>query len=173
VFISERIMKYLIIKLLFFCCVLFVFFQACRHEPLIDTTDPGNNPDPYTGECHPDTIYFNKDLLPLLVSSCARSGCHDADTQANGVRLTDYESVIETGDVRPGRPEDSDLYEVLVDDDPDDRMPPPPNEPLSSNQIEQFYTWIMQGALDLDCNQMPDCPADQIQKWIEDGMQNN
>jgi cytochrome c5 len=222
--------------------IIFIIVYACKHEP-VDPNTP--DPDEYTGECHPDTIYFEKDLLPILASSCARSGCHDAITQADGVRLTDYESVMATADVRPGNPNSSDLYEVLVEDDLDKRMPPPPNEPLSAAQIQMFYTWIMQGALNLHCEDaacdlenvtfsqtvftnlqnygcvnchsgaspsggilldsynaikavaesgalmgaikrlegyspmpptgdaMADCPADQIQKWIDDGMPDN
>ena len=219
----------------------FMLIQACRHEPDIIIDDP----EPWTGECHPDTIYFKRDLLPVLTSSCARSGCHDQTTQADGVLLTSYESVMETGDVRPGRPDDSDLYEVLVEDDLDKRMPPPPNPPLSQDLIQMFFTWIMQGAQDLECidtacnlenvtfsgtvfpnlqqygctschtgsspsggvlladyqsvkniaesgrlmgainrlpgyaampptgDAMPDCPVDQIQKWIDDDMPDN
>lgn len=144
-------MKEVIYRVLFPLVVLFMIFQACQHEPENINPDPDPDPDPIIGDCHPDTVYFQNDLLPLLTSSCARSGCHDAATQADGVLLTTYESVMGTGDVRPGRPENSDLYEVLVEDDPDKRMPPPPNEPLAQEQIQQFYTWIMQGALNLEC----------------------
>jgi hypothetical protein len=136
--------------------ITFMVFKACRHEPLLPDND-----EPIAGSCHPDTIYFNRDLLPLLSASCARSGCHDAATQADGVKLTDYSSVLETGDVKPGNPEDSDLYEVLVDDDPEDRMPPPPSDPLTSEQIAMFYTWIMQGALNLECVE-EDCELENV-----------
>lgn len=103
-----------------FIVFAFMLINACRHEPDIIIDDP----DPWTGECHPDTIYFNRDLLPILTSSCARSGCHDQATQADGVLLISYESVMETGDVRPGNPDGSDLYEVLVEDDPDRKNAP-------------------------------------------------
>jgi hypothetical protein len=111
-------------------------------------------PDPPGGDpCDPDTIYFERDLLPLLQSGCAQPGCHDAITQQGGVRLTDYASVIATADVKPFDPEESDLYEVLVEDDPDKRMPPPPNDPWPQENINAVYKWISQGAQDLYCDE--------------------
>jgi hypothetical protein len=106
--------------------------------------------------CDPDTVYFENHILPLLQSSCAIAGCHDQNSAADGVILTDYNNIINTGDVEPLDPEDSDLYEVLVDDDPDDRMPPPPRNPLTSGQIQLVYTWIAQGALNNYCDEI-DC----------------
>lgn len=138
-------MKVKIIGVVVIWVLVFLLFKACKHEPIKPPEEP------YVGYCHPDTVYFNRDLLPLLSASCARSGCHDAITQADGVRLTDYTSVMQTADVKPGNPASSDLYEVLVEDNPDKRMPPPPNEPLSNAQIQMVFTWILQGALNLEC----------------------
>jgi hypothetical protein len=143
---------------------LILMIHSCKHSPDITgmNTEPDPDPDPdISNICHPDTVYFNQDLMPLLGASCGRAGCHDAATQADGVRLTDYESVMETGDVRPGRPDNSDLFEVIVDDDPDDRMPPPPNEPLLTEQIEKIRTWINQGALNLQCEEQ-DCDLNDV-----------
>lgn len=108
---------------------------------------------PPADPCHPDTVYFEKDLLPILQSSCALADCHDAGTQQDGVRLTDYASVMATADVKPFDPEGSDIYEVLVEDDPDKRMPPPPNSPLTAEQRNMVYKWIAQGAQNLFCEE--------------------
>lgn len=105
--------------------------------------------------CHPDTVYFENTILPLLISSCAVAGCHDASSQTAGVNLTTYPAIIQTGGVKPFNPDGSDLYEVITEDDPDKRMPPPPRNPLTQNQIQTVYRWIMQGALNNRCN-----PAD-------------
>ncbi|MBE0661216.1 MAG: hypothetical protein IH597_02010 [Bacteroidales bacterium] len=107
--------------------------------------------------CDPDTVYFQNTILPLLQSSCALSGCHDVATAQNGVILNNYENIMETGDVRPGRPGSSDLYEAITESDPRDRMPPPPMSPLNVAQREAIFNWIMQGALnnycdDIDCD---------------------
>jgi hypothetical protein len=115
----------------------------CRHEPENGLLN-GNI-------CHPDTVYFQRDILPLLNSSCAKAGCHDAATANDGVILDSYFNVMATADVEPGNPDDSDLYEVITDDDPEDRMPPPPLDPLTNNQIAMIRKWILQGAQDLNC----------------------
>lgn len=141
--------NFLFLFLLFFGLAT-VTVHSCKHEPLGVEDD---DDDPVLTECHPDTIYFSRDLLPILANSCARSGCHDATTQADGVRLTNYASVMATADVRPGNPGGSDLYEVLIDDEPENRMPPPPDAPLTAAQIQMFFTWINQGAKNLTCNE--------------------
>jgi hypothetical protein len=124
--------------------VISILIIQCRHEPetlgIIGIS------------CDPDTVYFERDLLPLLNSSCAKSGCHDATTASDGVILDSYFNVMATADVKPGNPDDSDLYEVITDDDPDDRMPPPPLPPLSSDQIAMVRKWILQGAQNLICD---------------------
>lgn len=108
--------------------------------------------DPEPG-CHPDTVYFQNEILPLLISTCGVIGCHDPGTAQDGVVLTDYFSVVNTAGVRPGNPEDSDLYEVLTEDDPDKRMPPVPNAPLSEDKIAKIRKWIEQGALNNSCEE--------------------
>jgi uncharacterized membrane protein len=80
------------------------------------------------------------------------SGCHDAASAQDGVILISYSSVMSTADVTPYNIWDSDLYEVLVETDPDKIMPPPPASPLSQQQINLIAAWINQGALNLDCN---------------------
>lgn len=137
--------------------------QSCTHEPeeiTVNDDDPGNGEDPppggEEGNCHPDTVYFVNDILPLINSSCGTTGCHDAQTQQDGVRLTDYQSIIQTGDVVAFNPGESEIYEVLLEDDPEKRMPPPPNDPLNNDQIELIRKWIEQGAINNECTEQCD-----------------
>ncbi len=103
--------------------------------------------------CDPDTVYFERDLLPLLQSSCAQPGCHDAITMEDGVRLTDYNSVMQTADVVPFDPGESKIYRVVIDDDPEDRMPPAPANPWPQENVDILYSWIAQGAQNLFCDE--------------------
>lgn len=129
--------------------------HSCRHEPLIPTVTP---PIDTTGSstvgnpCSPDSVYFELQILPILQSNCAMSGCHDAASAQDGVVLTDYNSVMNTADVRPFDLNGSDLYEVITDNDPDKMMPPPPSARLTSTQIGLIATWINQGAQNLTCD---------------------
>lgn len=139
--------------LVFILILLATGYQACKHDP-DEIVDPD---DPHTGiPCDPDTVYFENDILPLLQSSCGMSGCHDPGTAQDDVILTNYADIIATGDVEPGDPQDSDLYEVITEDDPDKRMPPPPQSPLTAAQIQMIYTWVQQGAQNNYCDQ-EDC----------------
>lgn len=139
--------------------------SSCKHmptmidEPIIpvDTTDmpidtTGMTDTTVMSEpCDPDLVYFQRDVLPILISNCTFSDCHDATDPQDGVILTNYQDVFNTGDVRPFDLNGSDLYEVLVDPDEDDRMPPLPRARLSNNQISTIAQWILQGAEDLTC----------------------
>jgi len=105
--------------------------------------------------CDPDTVYFVNDILPLIQSSCALSGCHDPATAQDGVILNNYQNIIQTGDIQPGDPDNSELYENLIETDPDKIMPPPPRSPLTATQIALVRKWILQGALNNSCDGGP------------------
>ena len=142
--------------LLTFSGFIFLFLSvSCKHEiptnnmvedPTGDTSDP----------CDPNKIYFEQQVLPILLSNCAKSGCHDNITREEGVVLTSYSSVMNTGEVRPGNPTGSKLYKMIITTNLDDRMPPPPAEPLSTEQKNIIYKWILQGAQNLVCQNMCD-----------------
>ena len=114
---------------------------------------------------NPDIVYFENDIKPILNSSCAYSGCHDANTAADGVILDTYENIIATGDIEKRKPEDSKIYEVITDTDQGKVMPPPPNTKLSSDQIALIRKWIVQGAKNngcLDCDSVTVTYSNQV-----------
>lgn len=132
-----------------------VTVSACKHEiptPLVSDDDDngtgggGNNSVP----CDSDSVYFNMQILPILQSNCAMTGCHDAGTASDGVVLTSYASVMSSGIVSAGNPGNSDLYEAITETDPDKLMPP--NGALPGAQIQLIQTWIQQGARNLSCD---------------------
>lgn len=145
---------------------------GCKHDPIlvdivepidttgnpIDTTDPGNPGVP----CDTNTIYFEYDVLPILVSNCSVSGCHDPVSAESGVILTSYENVITTTDVEPFDLEKTDIYDVLFLRDPEDRMPPAPRTPLTQEQLLLITQWILQGAENLTCDQDTTCSTDNV-----------
>ncbi|MCB0630883.1 MAG: c-type cytochrome domain-containing protein [Saprospiraceae bacterium] len=134
---------------------------SCKHEPFasddeIVPMDTTQNPVDTTGNgivCDPEVVYFELQVLPILKSNCAFSGCHDAASAEEGVILDSYINVLATAEITPGNISESDLYERLVDDRASRRMPPPPRAPLSQEQIDLIGKWIQQGAEDLDCDQ--------------------
>jgi len=125
-----------------------------------DTTfsDPGGGGDEHP--CDPDTVYFRNTILPLIISSCSTTDCHDKLTDEQDVLLIDYASIIEYGEIVPGNPFDSELFEKITETDPDKKMPPPPEDPLLSEQISLIKKWIEQGALNNSCDE--DCDTTNV-----------
>ncbi len=109
-------------------------------------------PDTNNNNQNPDTVCFVQDILPIFLSSCAVSGCHDAITQREDYNLSDYSSIMSNPEgIVPYNPENSKIFEVVSENESDDRMPPPPRSALTSNQIEKLRKWILGGALNSDC----------------------
>lgn len=94
-------------------------------------------------------ICFQRDVLPIFQSNCAKSGCHDVITREEGYAFVDYDGIMRGID--PGDPGDSEIYEKITESDADDRMPPPPNPRLTSAQIATIRQWIQEGARNTIC----------------------
>jgi hypothetical protein len=141
-----------------FCAGFSIVFLACRHQP--EVIDPGSGGGGSGGggstPCDPTKIYFQQQVLPILLSNCAMSGCHDPLTHEEGIILNSYNNVMGTTEVRPGNPSETEIYKVLVTTDPDKIMPPPPRSPLSADQVSIIRNWILQGAKDLTCDNLCD-----------------
>ncbi len=116
-------------------------------NPIVTITTP-TNPPTTNVVCNPDTVYFKQKILPLIVSNCAMSGCHDAISKKDGVVLTDYTNIIK--EVNTKNPTSSELYTSLLETG-EDRMPPPPMAGFSKENIAMVLTWIKQGAKNNSC----------------------
>lgn len=119
--------------ILLMCICTAVSMFSCKHEiPVL----PGP-PDE-------EDICFETEILPIFQSYCAKSGCHDAATASEGYILDSYANIVARG-IDEGNAAGSKIYEVL-NEDGDDRMPQPPNSPLSAAQISLIAQWINEGA---------------------------
>jgi uncharacterized membrane protein len=96
-----------------------------------------------------DTVCFNTEVLPLYVSYCASSGCHDVTTHRSGVITTTY-SYIMNG-IRPKNANGSSFYSIIGNG-----MPPQSHAQLSSTQVAVIKKWIDQGALNTNCTNVCD-----------------
>lgn len=111
---------------------------SCKHG--------SQKPDTPTGTA--GDICFERDILPIFQSNCALSGCHDAGTQADGVQLTSYSTIMNTGEIEPGKPNSSEAYSEIAKG----KMPPYGYKPLSQAQKDLLYKWIADGAKNgVDC----------------------
>ena len=123
---------------------------ACQHEPIVGPIvddNGGNGGGGGTNPCDPNTVYFQQQVLPLLISNCAIPGCHNTATDDNDwIQITDYQSLMNSGIVQDG-----DLMDAITATDPNDIMPQPPQAPLTPQQIALIGTWIQQGAQNNSC----------------------
>lgn len=111
--------------------------QGCKHEPVIVLTAADS------------AICFERDILPIFVASCAKSGCHDPATAKEGVILNNWQGIMAAG-VKPGDPSDSEVFEEIRG-----KMGGPRYGNLSSDQKILIQKWIMLGA-----KNTTNCPTD-------------
>jgi Cytochrome C oxidase, cbb3-type, subunit III/Planctomycete cytochrome C len=128
---------------------LILIVGSCMHEPFIDPTSLNNGEISTPGCTTSGDVCFESSVLPIFISSCARSGCHDAITREEGFVLDSYNNIVKKG-IKPGNANESKLYSVLFETG-DDQMPP--DAPLSKAQKDSIAAWINQGAKNtVNCN---------------------
>jgi len=100
-----------------------ILAASCRHDAVV-----------------PDTpvISFKDQVQPIFINNCAKSGCHDGNEKFSLKSYADISSRVTAGDAHK-----SDLYKVI------NKLwlgNMPPDGPLTDEQINLVYAWIMQGA---------------------------
>jgi len=149
----------------FFFILASLNFMACQHEPflypeeeIIYTQDPNTDTVTFiinTSSCEQETIYFTNQILPIFISNCAISGCHDAASAQEGVVLTNYQNISRK--MTPGDPNDSEYYTVLLNQESDELMPRDPatgiGYSLPQEDLDLIKNWIFQGAKDNYCDE--------------------
>ena len=150
------------------------FIVGCHDDDIptgprggIDTVDTGSGGTDTTGggdTTGTATFCFENDVLPILVSNCATSGCHDSFSREDGIDLTSYTAVMTSKSgrlVRPGNAQGSELYEVLFETG-GDQMPPPPRPRLPADQAAVIQRWINEGAKNEDCGATTACDTTDV-----------
>jgi cytochrome c5 len=99
--------------------------------------------------CSPDTTYFRQEILPIFVSNCTFSSCHDAASHQHGLVLTSYTGIMEK--ITAYNLNNSDIWKKINETDPAERMPQPPRNPLTTAQKNAIRQWILQGAKNNSC----------------------
>jgi hypothetical protein len=97
---------------------------------------------------------FSRDILPVIVSRCASTGCHDAITHQNGYVFSSYSTTMTA--VTPSNPGESKLYEVIKFAAGEDKMPPTGSPRLTAAEVDSIAAWISYGALNQFCGETCD-----------------
>lgn len=139
------------ISLFLFLAATLMLGYGCKHEPEVapqpvnNGNNGGGNGNNGNNGTDDSTICFERDILPIFTSNCVQSGCHDAISRQDGYQFTDYNSIV-SKDFVAGNADATELYEKITEDRQDKIMPPPPNNPLTAEQIALIRRWINEGA---------------------------
>lgn len=151
----------LLISLLITTGVTLLLVSSCKHsliydlpvEQPYDTTHPPI--DSFKCDtCAAGVVSFSEDVLPILQSNCAKSGCHDAASHVEGIVTTSYQNLINTTSVET-RFLNSGFWESINDNS----MPPYPDPDLTAQQKDLIKRWIQQGAKNTTCSHTCSCDS--------------
>lgn len=141
--------KSLWLGVLFVLGLLVVSLGNCKHEPILENLHI-NTPLDTSGHVQEEdtNICFERDILPIIQTNCAKpnqpgDGCHDANSAAEGLVLTNYNNIRKAGIV-PGNPSASKFFVQLNTG----KMSLAKYGNLSSDQKALIKRWILEGAKD-------------------------
>jgi hypothetical protein len=124
--------------------------QGAKETVCTDTTGTGGG----GGTGVVKRACFTRDILPVIVSRCATTGCHDANSGGERANLTSYTNIMNL--VSPGNPSNSRLYTIIVSGSGESKMPPANSPQLSVAEIDSIGKWIGYGALNENCGEVCD-----------------
>ena len=104
-------------------------------------------------------VSFSRDIAPIFQQHC--TGCHREGKAKGKYRIDNYTHAMKS--LVAGKIGESELYDRITTDDPEDRMPVDA-EPLDPNDIAVIRKWIEQGAA-YDADD-PDAPLSAIMPVI-------
>lgn len=128
---------------------------GCKHEPdefiPLDPIGGGGITCEWPGaastpaNCDPGTIYFQEQVMPIIMRSCALTDPNNSDltchhTVVEGdqdMNFTNFGNIVEEAD---------DIMEAIQDSDPDDHMPPYTETQLTTQEISIIEQWFSQGS---------------------------
>ncbi len=91
----------------------------------------------------PKVVCFESEVLPLFVTYCSTSGCHNAVDHVEGYDLSTYDGVMRGVDA--GRPRNSKVYEAMTKGG-EEAMPPSGSPQPTATQVALIGQWITEGA---------------------------
>jgi hypothetical protein len=110
------------IKIIFFSCFIAVLLSTCTYDVY--------NPD----------ICFQEKILPIFVSKCSMSGCHNSNDRRAGYDFTNYDGIMKG--IKAGHPLESEIYNVIRGNNPS----MPVGQKLDAQDISNIKIWIRMGA---------------------------
>jgi hypothetical protein len=141
---GSRNIKLILTTTFSFVVVVLLIFNSCKHAPYV-LPESARTGDP--------NICFERDVLPIFVSNCAKGGCHDQSSFRAGYVLDNYKNIVARGIV-PGNPAASIIWQSIGLNVSGVKHMPQGAPSLSSDQLSTIRRWITTGAIDsgVACN---------------------
>ena len=124
--------------MIIFFGAMVVTINSCVHAPYVL---------PVADRTYDPTICFERDILPIFISNCAKSGCHNASSGASGYVLDNYNDIIRKGIV-PGNVAASKIWESVDMNIFGVTHMPVQAAGLTTGQLDLLRRWIVAGAVD-------------------------
>ena len=138
---------------------------SCKHDLIYNTpinipVDTSHKPPPvdttHCDTCAAGVISFSEDVLPILVSNCATTGCHDSISHREGLVTTSYQWLMSTSNIS-SRLLNSGFWRSINGSSGEDQMPP--GNPLTAAQLSIIQQWLQQGAPNTTCRHQCGCDS--------------
>ncbi len=135
------------IKLLVFLFLLNgLVFVGCEHQPIKKgDLKSKDTVAVIVTNCDPDSVYFENTILPIIISNCNGTGCHNAIDHADGVTLATYSNIKNY--IIAGNATGSKLYKNMTISS----KIMPPSGMLSQTTLDLIKKWINQGGKNNSC----------------------
>lgn len=96
-------------------------------------------------------VDFNRDIRPILSDKCFHCHGPDEETRESDLRLDNFAGATEGGEfeipIEPGKPDDSEVIARILNQDPDEVMPPPEtHKKVTAGELALLKEWISEGA---------------------------
>lgn len=174
-----KVLKFLMAGNAIVLLLLYLNFNSCKHDPIVppgtvyDTTGGITDTSHKLPPCDPNVVYFQKQILPIILSNCTMSGCHDGSAGSEGKSLTNYSNILKSGYVNAINPTSSKMYRATNPANTgEDKMPRDPYPALTTAQRDLILKWIQQGAKNLNCDGLCDSVNVKYSTTIKNTMQN-
>jgi hypothetical protein len=93
-----------------------------------------------TNDAYNPDVCFQENVLPIFISKCSMSGCHNVTEHKAGYDLSNYDGIM--NGVTPGHPLRSEVYKAIRGSNPS----MPRGQKLSQKEISYINIWIKMGA---------------------------
>ncbi|MEJ7592703.1 MAG: DUF1549 domain-containing protein [Planctomycetaceae bacterium] len=100
-------------------------------------------PSAASAQPNPTATDFAHDIVPILQKHCV--GCHGGREAKGSFSMNTRELLVDSDHVRPGKPGESHLIELILETDKEIQMPPADKERLNEAEVAALKKWIAEG----------------------------